>query len=212
MEAAVDRVPYRIGLTGNIATGKSTVARMLAALGAIHLDADRVVHEVLAPGSAVYAAVVVAFGAEILTPEGPIDRRRLGAQVFNDPEALAKLESLVHPAVIAEIDRRTALLEAPVVVVEAIKLIESGMASCYHALWVTTCPGEIQALRLMQERGLTHEEAWDRIQAQPPQAEKLALADVVIDTGGTLAETQRQVVAAWEAISLGHLDSVGSED
>jgi len=200
MKAAADRVPYRIGLTGNIATGKSTVAQMLVSLGAAHMDADRVVHEVMVPGHAVYEAVVAAFGAEILTPEGLIDRRRLGAQVFNDPEALAKLESLVHPAVIAEIDRRIALLDAPVVVVEAIKLIESGMAERYHALWVTTCSGETQALRLMEQRGLTHEEAWERIQAQPPQAEKLALADVVIDTGGTLAETQQQVMAAWAAI------------
>lgn len=200
MRAAADRIPYRIGLTGNIATGKSTVARMLVALGAVHLDADRIVHEMMAPGGAVYDAVVAAFGTEILTPEGSIDRRRLGTLVFNDPEALAKLESLIHPAVIAEIDRRIVLLDVPVVVVEAIKLIESGMTDRYNVLWVTTCAGETQALRLMEQRGLTHEEAWERIQAQPSQAEKLALADVVIDTGGTLEETQRQVVAAWEAI------------
>jgi len=189
--------PYSIGLTGNIATGKSTVARMLVELGAVHIDADLVAHDVMSPGGAVYAAVVRAFGPEIVGVGGAIDRHQLGEIVFNDSMALAQLESLVHPAVIAEVARRMGVNHASVVVVEAIKLIESGMARCYDALWVTTCPSEVQLTRLVQQRSLTPADARSRIQSQPSQDEKIALADVVIDTGGSLEETQRQVLAAW---------------
>lgn len=191
---------YRIGLTGNIATGKSTVGRMLAELGAELIDADRIVHRVLAPDGAAYPAVVAAFGTEILAPDGSIDRRKLGDIVFSDAEALAQLERLVHPPVIAEVRRRTAASLAPVVVVEAIKLLESGVADDYEAIWVTTCPETAQVKRLMKSRRFTREEALRRIHAQPPQAEKLARADVVIDTSGTLDETHTQVIAAWKGI------------
>ncbi|MGC9394516.1 MAG: dephospho-CoA kinase [Anaerolineae bacterium] len=192
--------PYRIGLTGNIATGKSTVGRMLAKLGAEVIDADRVAHATLAPGGAAYDDVVAAFGAEILAPDGTIDRGKLGDIVFSDAEALAQLERVVHPPVIADVRRRIAASPAPVVVVEAIKLLESGVASDYDAIWVTTCPETAQVKRLMRSRHLTHAEALRRIHAQPPQAEKLARADVVIDTSGSIDETRAQVVAAWENI------------
>ena len=122
-----------IGLTGNIATGKSAVARMLASLGAAVIDADRVAHAVMAPGGAAYAAVVDAFGPEILNPGGTVDRRRLGDIVFRDPAALARLEAAVHPAVLLEVGRRIAAAEAGVVLVEAIKLIEAGMHRAYDA-------------------------------------------------------------------------------
>jgi dephospho-CoA kinase len=194
--------PYKIGLTGNIATGKSTVAKMLVDLGAAFLDADKVAHSVMAPGGPAYAAVVAAFGAEIVADSGEIDRRALGKIVFSDPEALARLESLVHPAVIAEVDRWIATREVPVVVVEAIKLLESGMAETYDAIWVTACTEATQVARLMDSRGLTRADARQRIHAQPPQAEKVARADVVIDTEATLAETRRQVAAAWANIPL----------
>ena len=186
--------PYRIGLTGNIATGKSTVAQMLVALGAEYVDADRVAHEVMAPGGAVHDAVVAAFGADVLAPDGTLDRRALGNIVFSDPAALTRLESLVHPATIAEVQRRVDASKAPIVVMEAIKLLESGMAASYDAIWVTTCPPEVQLTRLMQQRGLSRADALRRIQTQSPQAEKIARADVVIHTGGTLEETQAQVV------------------
>ncbi|MEJ5310421.1 MAG: dephospho-CoA kinase [Anaerolineae bacterium] len=194
--------PYRIGLTGNIATGKSTVGRMLAELGAEVIDADRITHSVLAPDGAAYADVVAAFGVDILTPDGTIDRRKLGDIVFSDAEALAQLERLVHPPVIAEVRRRIAASVAPVVVVEAIKLLESGVADDYDAIWVTTCPETAQVERLMKSRHLTRAEALRRIHAQPPQAEKLARADVVIDTNGPLDATRAQVIAAWEAIKM----------
>ncbi|HHS97517.1 MAG TPA: dephospho-CoA kinase [Chloroflexi bacterium] len=189
-----------IGLTGNIATGKSTVARMLADLGATVVDADKVAHEVMRAGTLVHAAVVEAFGPQIVGPDGEIDRTRLGAVVFADPEALARLERIVHPAVTEEVARRIAEAPTPVVVVEAIKLIESGMADRYDSLWVTTCPSELQVQRLMSDRGLSREEAELRVRAQPPQEEKVARADVVIDTSGTLDQTRAQVEAAWERV------------
>ncbi len=190
----------RVGLTGNIATGKSTVGRMLAELWAELIDADQIVHGVLAADGAAYPAIVAAFGAGILAPNGAIDRRKLGDIVFADPEALARLESLVHPPVIAEVARRIATSVTPVVVVEAIKLLESGLADDYDTIWVTTCPESAQLKRLMKSRRLTREEALRRIQAQPSQTEKIARADVVIDTSGSLDETRAQVNAAWEAI------------
>lgn len=189
-----------IGLTGNIATGKSTVARMLADLGATVVDADRVAHEVMRAGTPVHAAVVEAFGPEILRPDGEIDRARLGAIVFSDPAALARLEAIVHPAVGEEVARRIAVAPTSVVVVEAIKLIESGMARICRAVWVTTCPFEEQVRRLMADRGLSREEAERRIRAQPPQEEKIARADVVIRTDTTLEETRAQVERAWRAL------------
>lgn len=194
--------PYRLGLTGNIATGKSTVAQMLADLGAEHLDADHVAHAMLAPDGPAYAAVVAAFGAGILTAAGTIDRGKLGAIVFSDPDALRRLEALVHPPTLAEIERRIQASAAAIVVVEAIKLLESGLAADYNAIWVTTCPPETQIARLCATRNLSPAAAERRVAAQPPQAEKLARADVVIHTEGTLEATRLQVTRAWEDIRL----------
>jgi dephospho-CoA kinase len=196
----VTRAPYRIGLTGNIATGKSTVAKMLVALGAEHIDADRVAHEMIAPEGPAYDEVVAAFGEQILAPDGRIDRGKLGARVFCDEAAMARLESLVHPPTIEAVARQIAASDAPVVVVEAIKLLESGMAASYEAIWVATCDASTQLARLMAQRGLSRADARQRIEAQPPQEEKIARADVVIDTDGALAETRAQVEAAWRRI------------
>jgi dephospho-CoA kinase len=195
--------PFLIGLTGNIATGKSEVARMLAALGAVAIDADLVAHEVMRPGGAAYEAVVDAFGAGILDAGGAIDRARLGAIVFRDAEALERLEAAVHPATIAEVDRRIEGATEPVVVVEAIKLIEAGMHRGYDALWVLTAPRAIQITRLVASRGLSEEEAALRVDAQPPQEEKAALADRVFVNDGDLGELQRQVEAAWDQLEVG---------
>lgn len=194
------RRPLLIGLTGNIGTGKSTVAQMLAELGAEVIDADRVAHETMRPGTAVHAAIVEAFGPDVLALGGEIDRKRLGRVVFADPEALARLEAIVHPATIAEVGRRIAASGASVVVVEAIKLIETGMYTAYDALWVTTCRPEQQVWRLMGGRRLSRPEAERRVAAQPPQEEKVALADVVIDTSGRLSHTRAQVRVAWEML------------
>jgi dephospho-CoA kinase len=145
---------------------------------------------------------VDAFGPAILDPKDgcEIDRKRLGEIVFADAEALRRLEAIVHPPVHQAVSEIIAAASEHVVVVEAIKLIESGMHRAYHTLWVTTCPPETQVARLMALRGLNEAQARLRVEAQPSQAEKVALADVVIDTGGTLKDTRRQVLAAWEAI------------
>jgi dephospho-CoA kinase len=186
-----------IGLTGNIATGKSEVARMLAELDAYVIDADTVAHEMMRRNGPAYDAVVEVFGQEILATDGTIDRRKLGAIVFRDPAALRRLEAAVHPVTIAEVDRRIALAAAPVVVVEAIKLIEAGMHRGYDALWVVTAPRSSQIARLVAKRGLTEKQAALRVDAQSPQAEKAALADLVIVNDGDLAALREKVKAAW---------------
>jgi len=196
----VGHKPYLIGLTGNIATGKSVVGRFLGELGARVIDADQVAHEVMRPGGPAYDPVVEAFGPEILGDDGTIDRGRLGAIVFQDAAALRRLEAAVHPAVIAEVAGRIAGATEPVVVVEAIKLIEAGMHRAYDALWVVTAPRRVQIARLVAQRGLSEAEAALRVDAQPPQAEKVALADRVLANVGSLADLRVQVEAAWAQI------------
>ncbi len=193
-------MPYIIGLTGNIGTGKSTVARMLADLGAEVIDADRLAHEVMAPHTPEWQRVVERFGRSILRPDETIDRRALGAIVFADPAALRDLEAILHPAVRARIRARFAAAERPVVVVEAIKLLEGGLYLEVDAVWVVTATREVQLLRLMRLRGLTRAEAETRVDAQAPQAEKVVRADVVIDNSDGLDRTREQVLAAWRAI------------
>jgi dephospho-CoA kinase len=191
-----------IGLTGNISMGKSTVAQMLADLGAETIDADQVTREVMRAGMPVHAAIVEAFGPGVLAADGEIDRRRLGSIVFADPAALARLEAIVHPATIEAVNRRVAASAARVIVIEAIKLIEAGMADSCDSLWVTVCRPEQQIERMMVARDLTRGEAQQRVQAQPPQEEKVARADVVIDTSGTLAQTRERVQEAWKRLVL----------
>jgi dephospho-CoA kinase len=185
---------YLIGLTGNIATGKSTVAKILAELGAQLIDADRLVHQLQRRGTPVYAAIVAEFGAGIVQSDGAIDRVKLGGRVFADPAALACLEAIVHPAVGQEIERQISHPLSDIVVIEAIKLIETGRHKTCNALWVVTAPYAAQLERLMRARGLSEAQARTRIEAQPPQAEKIALADVVIDNGGSLERARAQVV------------------
>lgn len=206
--------PYLIGLTGGIACGKSTVVAMLAALGARTIDADRVTHRVQMPGTQVYQQIVAAFGPNILIGQnGPIDRRRLGNVVFGDPTALQRLEKIVHPVVRAEIRAFIAEVEIvggygtrmqpmsrPVVVIDAIKLIESGWAEQCQQIWVVTCDEAQQINRLMTTRGLREYEAVRRISAQPLQSSRVAIATVVIDNSGTQAHTRAQVDAAWQKV------------
>jgi len=194
------RRPYVIGLTGNIACGKSLVLRELATRGAETIDADQVAREVTEPGSPVLAAVVQEFGTGILRPDGSLDRRALGAIVFRDPEALRRLEAITHPAILAEIRRRVAASERPVVVIDAIKLFESSLARDCDEVWVVTCRPDQQLARLMARNGLTEEEALARIRAQPPQEEKVTRADRVIDNSGSIEETRRQVEALWRDV------------
>lgn len=189
-----------IGLTGNIATGKSAVAQMLADLGAYVIDADLIAHEVMEPGQPAYADILAAFGSDIAPDGGPIDRRRLGAIVFADPDALARLEALVHPAVGRRITELVVRSPAIVIVIEAIKLLESGLSlRLCDEVWVVAAPRARQLSRLMESRGLSHEDAVLRIDAQPSQAEKVAQADVVIDNDGDLVALRQSVERAWHA-------------
>lgn len=191
---------YVIGLTGNIATGKSVVRRMLEHLGAYGIDADALAHRAIARGAPGYQPVVDLFGRYILGPDGEIDRRRLGKVVFNDPVALADLERIVHPLVAQAIDFLVRRASQPVVVIEAIKLVEANLHRACDSLWVVYAPADVQLARLMRTRGLTEAEARQRMAAQPPQEQKMALADVIIRNAGTFEETWKQVVAAWRRL------------
>jgi dephospho-CoA kinase len=193
---------YLIGLTGNIATGKSTVAKMLEDLGATVINADALVHELQRPGTPVFDDIVAAFGPGILDREGEIDRKALGSIVFADPEKLRALESIVHPAVLIESARRIMEAPSPIVVYEAIKLIEAGRAEMCHALWVVIARSEVQLQRLMSDRHMSEAEARQRIEAQPPQSEKIKRATVVIDNSGWREDTWLQVEVAYRTIEF----------
>ena len=193
----------RIGLTGNIACGKSTVGRLLVERGAEYVDADRLVHALMEPGTPENERIVARFGPEVRGSDGRINRAVLGALVWRDPAALKDLEAILHPSVRAETRRRLAESTAPVVVVDAIKLIESGLLAELDGLWVVTCTPDEQLRRLMVERGLTEQQARDRIVAQSPQEEKVRHATVVIDNSGSREETARQVDEAWRGMTSG---------
>lgn len=189
-----------IGLTGNIATGKSTVARMLRELGAVVIDADQIARDVVRPGQPSLAEIVRVFGSEVLLPNGELDRPKMARLVFSDPDKLRQLEAIIHPVVREAIWREIrAQPNDAVVVIEAIKLFESSWARACDQVWVTHCSPETQVARLIESRGLSPEEARIRVEAQSPQAEKLAQAHVVIDTSHSLEETHRQVMSAWRA-------------
>lgn len=191
---------YVIGLTGNIGSGKSTVLRMLEDLGARAIDADRLVHAVMRQGTPVWQAIVGQFGEAVLTPDGQIDRRKLGSIVFHNGGALERLENIVHPAVdelFRDIIRHT---EERVIAVEAVKIIESEIYPELSTLWLVTCPAEERLQRLLKTRNVDEEQVRERLTAQMEQEKQAELADVVIDNGGTLEQTWEQVKREWNRI------------
>ena len=197
------RKPVVIGLTGPIGSGKSHVRSVLVSLGAEGIDADRVAHEVMAPDGPAYPGIVAEFGPAILGAEGLIDRGLLGAQVFGDPAALARLEAIVHPAVGQAIRDRVAASTAPLVVIEAIKLLEAGLArSLCDQVWVALCTRRHQFARLKASRGMSADEVRIRLANQMPAAQMAAQAHRVIRTDGTTAETAQMVLAAWVELGL----------
>jgi dephospho-CoA kinase len=195
---------YLIGLTGNIAAGKSLVGQLLVELGARLIDADALVRELQRRGAPVYEAIVAEFGADILRADGEIDRAKLGARAFADPAVMRRLEVIIHPAVDQEIKNQISNFKSQkdaVVVIEAIKLIEAGLHRQCDALWVVTARPQVQLDRLMRTRGLSEAEARLRVEAQSPQSEKAARADVLIENNGTLDALRAQVKQHWEQIT-----------
>jgi dephospho-CoA kinase len=197
--------PYVIGLTGPIASGKSTIAEMLRQRGAEVIDADHVYRLLLTSGSTLRKRVVERFGPAIVGPDGDIDRAALADIVFTDPEALADLDRITHPAVIAEIRDRIARTSSPLVVLEAVKLVQSGLASDVDALWFISADPEIRLRRLMSRSGIDEEQARVRIAAAPSTLPKGVEVDAIIDTSGDLASTSSAVDDAWRALSAGPL-------
>jgi dephospho-CoA kinase len=192
-------VKYVIGITGNLGSGKSTVLHMLEKLGAKAIDADNLTHEVMAPGTPVWRAVGEAFGPDIIKGE-EIDRERLAAIVFSDEEALRRLEAIVHPAVEEAIWQMVAEAAEKVVAIEAIRLVERGANKLCHELWVVTCSPEKQRERLLAQGRYSEEEIEQRLKAQGPEADKVELADVIIDNSGSEEETWKQVKREWRRV------------
>lgn len=191
----------KVGLTGGIGSGKSEVTRRLAALGAYDVDADVLAREVVEPGTPGLAAVAAEFGAEVLRPDGSLDRDRLGAIVFADPAARARLNAIVHPLVGAATAQRFAAAPADAIVVHDVPLlVEVGLAAAYDVVIVVAATPETQGSRLVRARGMSADEARSRIAAQAPLADKLAVADFVITNDGSLDDLDRQVQAVWLAL------------
>lgn len=198
----------RVGLTGGIGAGKSTVSRRLALLGAVVLDADRIAREVVEPGTPGLTALVADFGPAILAPDGTLDRSALGALVFPDPAALARLNAIVHPL----IGSRTAALTAEaeraqvgVLVHDVPLLVEGGLQSSYDLVVVVDASPQVQLDRLTRLRAMSETDARDRMARQATRADRLAVAGVVLANEGSPADLERQVDELWERLTHGDL-------
>jgi len=191
---------FVIGLTGNIATGKSVVRKMLEHLGAYGIDADALGHRAIARDAPGYKPVVDTFGKWILAPDGQIDRGKLAHVVFSDPEALVQLESVVHPLVRQAVDILIRRSSQKVIVIEAIKLLEGPLRQACDTIWVTYANKEAQIFRLMVKRGMSRAVAHQRVNAQLPQTEKVKAANTVIHNEGSFEDTWAQVTTAWQAL------------
>ena len=195
-----DAAVHRVGLTGGIAAGKSTVAARLRRLGAALIDHDVLAREVVAPGSPGLEAVAEAFGPQVVTVLGQLDRAALGATVFADPAARERLNAIVHPLVTEAAREREAAAVADgitVVVHDIPLLVETGQAGHFDELVVVDAPPELRVRRLVESRGLTETQAWDRLAAQADDEARIAVADVVLDGSGSVAELEDQVDALW---------------
>jgi dephospho-CoA kinase len=191
---------YVIGLTGNIAVGKSVVRQMLQHLGAYTLDADGLAHQAMQPGAPAYRPIVETFGQFILDQDKQINRAMLGNIVFSNPQALAKLEAITHPVVNQAINTLVSRSKQRVIVIEAIKLVEGDLANAVDAIWVVDAAPQIQYARLIQKRKMSEADARQRITSQTPQAAKIAKANVIIKNDGNVDETWQQVQTAWNKI------------
>ncbi|MBN8423018.1 dephospho-CoA kinase [Microbacterium sp. 2216-1] len=195
-----------IALTGGIASGKSTIARRLAEHGAVIVDADQIVRDVQSPGSPVLAAIVTEFGSGVIEHDGALDRAALGERVFGDDEALARLNSIVHPAVREESARRFAAAFAAdpesVVVYDVPLLVEARVDDPWDLIVLADAPAELRIRRLIELRGMAEEAARARVAAQVPDAARRAIADIVVDTSVSLEETRRQTDDVWARLAV----------
>lgn len=193
---------FLIGLTGGIASGKSTVSAMLAERGASIIDADEIAREVVEPGSAGFDTVVAEFGPRIINASGQIDRKELGQIVFQEAEKRLRLERILHPLIKARTLEKFKEQQSKVVVFAVPLLVEAKVDYPFDLI-VTTEAGEKEQLRrLTAERGLTEEEAWSRIHSQTDAATRIAAADIVLDTSGPVANLTKQVDELWTRVQL----------
>jgi dephospho-CoA kinase len=190
---------YTVGLTGNIACGKSTVGRMLIELGADYVDTDAVVHDLLANDTPQAREIIRLFGSAVAAPGGGIIRSALGGIVFADSEKLRALERILYPRVEEIVHQRIASAEAPVIVIDGVRIFESGLADRLDELWVVICSPEVQRARLANDRGMASDDIDARLGSQPALDAKLARAEVVIDNSGDLEETRRAVEAGYQS-------------
>jgi len=192
-----------VGLTGGIATGKSTVSSLLKDWGAEVIDADLVARAVVEPGQLAWQEIRRSFGDEFFQEDGTINRAKLGALVFKDKDALAKLNKITHPKIAERIKEAIIYWQGvdhqpPLLVVDAPLLIETNLQVLVEEVWLVTCNEKEQIRRLMARNNLSHTDALARIKAQMPLEEKKKYADQVIDNSGSIEETQRQVASLWE--------------
>jgi dephospho-CoA kinase len=208
---AEDNKKTIIGLTGNIATGKSVVRKMLEHLGAYTIDADSLSHRVMEKDGPAYQPTIDQFGKFILSEDGQIDRAKLGNVVFADPSALLSLELIVHPYVRQAVDYLISRAGQDVIVIEAIKLLNSPLIENCDTVWVVTTSEENQLNRLITKRGMSVEDAKQRMEAQSPQALKAAQADVLIKNDGSIEDAWKQVQAGWNQL-FPHYPQVEEEE
>jgi dephospho-CoA kinase len=196
-------MPRIIGITGNIACGKTAVGHMLLEMGAErYIDADALVHQLYLKGQPIAVKVAEAFGSDVVAADGSIDRKALGAIVFQDVEAMRRLEAIVHPAVGRALLKELASVSpSSIAIVDAVKLLEGGSGTLCQSKWIVICNEEQELARLMARNQLSEEESRARIRAQPPVASRLPLVDEVIDNSGSLEDTRRQVADAFERFS-----------
>ena len=196
---------YLIGLTGGIASGKSTVARRLVEHGAVHIDADELARRVVEPGRPAYDAIVAEFGRDVLRHDGTLDRAKLGEVVFADDAARSRLNAIVHPAVRELSAKLFAKAEAEdpdaVVVYDVPLLVEASVDHPFDLVVVTNAPRRTQVKRLVEDRGFDPIQAEARVDAQVDNTARLAIADAVIDTDGSMAHTMSQTDALWHRIT-----------
>src|SRR5258706_69429 len=196
-------MPRIIGITGNIACGKTAVGHMLLEMGAErYIDADALVHQLYLKGQPIAVKVAEAFGSDVVAADGSIDRKALGAIVFQDVEAMRRLEAIVHPAVGRALLKELASVSpSGIAIIDAVKLLEGGSGALCQSKWIVICNEEQELARLMARNQLSEEESRARIRAQPPVASRLPLVDEVIDNSGSLEDTRRQVACAFERFS-----------